>query len=202
MQPHDHTPDAATAFREAISQWQLAARTEVKRASSLPSSMFDATDAMVEARLVETVEVMMRLLQRPGEPEAADRASGEHLERRTEQVSTDELQALPGKILRDVADADLDDLVASEYLNLLIDACTTGDAVVQRGARELLARDFAVPTTADLDEAAAAISRSLQAVGGGDDGGPPLDRRRLAELCGAIAATVVTPADRDGAAQR
>ena len=104
--------------------------------------------------------------------------------------------------LRDVADADLDDLVASEYLNLLIDACTTGDAAVQRGARELLARDFAVPTTADLDEAAAAISRSLQAVGGGDDGGPPLDRRRLAELCGAIAATVVTPADRDGAAQR
>ena len=132
MGPHDHNPDAATAFREAISQWQLAARTEVKRASSLPSSMFDATDAMVEARLGETVDVMMRLLQRPNASGTADRASGEHLERRTEQVSTDELQALPGKIRRDVADADLDDLVASEYLNLLIDACTTGDAAVQR----------------------------------------------------------------------
>lgn len=202
MGPHDHNPDAATAFREAISQWQLAARTEVKRASSLPSSMFDATDAMVEARLGETVDVMMRLLQRPNASGTADRASGEHLERRTEQVSTDELQALPGKIRRDVADADLDDLVASEYLNLLIDACTTGDTAVQRGARELLARDFAVPTTTDLDEAAAAIGRSLQAVAGEEGGGPPLDRRRLAELSGAIAATVVAPADPDGAAQR
>jgi len=197
MGPHDHTPDAATAFREAISQWQLAARTEIKRASSLPSSMFDATDAMVEARLGETVDVMMRLLQRPNASGTADRASGEHLERRTEQVSTDELQALPGKIRRDVADADLDDLVASEYLNLLIDACTTGDAPTRQAARELLAQDFAVAASADLDVAAEALSACLRDVVGArcDD---DEDLRRLEELCGAIAATVVVSAGDDG----
>ncbi|MGK0300930.1 MAG: hypothetical protein ACI89X_001804 [Planctomycetota bacterium] len=54
-----------TAFREAISQWQLAARTEVKRSSSLPSSMFDACDPMLEARLAESVEAMMHCLHEP-----------------------------------------------------------------------------------------------------------------------------------------
>ncbi|MGC6486801.1 MAG: hypothetical protein ACON4Z_04090 [Planctomycetota bacterium] len=193
MEPNDRTPAAATAFREVISQWQLAARTEVKRASSLPSSMFDAADPMVEARLGETVAAMMRVLHRPGEAADADQASGEHLERRAEHVGPEELRALPSTIRRDVADADLDDLVASEYLNLLIDACTTGGPEVRAGARELLAQDFAVTANSDLDEAAGAIARCLRDVGAASVDGEQ-DLLRLEELCAAIAATVVIQA--------
>ena len=200
MLPNDREADDATAFREVISQWQLAARTEVKRASSLPSSMFDAADAMVEARLAETVEAMMGLLHRPDVRAPTDRASGEHLERRAEQVSAEELRALPTMIRRDVARADLDDLVSSEYLNLLIDACTTGDAEVRRGARELLAQDFAVTANSDLDEASDAISRCLRDVGAAA-GDHELDLLRLEELCGAIAATVVIQAGDEEDAQ-
>jgi len=194
METDDRTPAGASAFREVISQWQLDARTEVKRASSLPSSMFDAADPMVEARLGEAVAVMMQLLHRPDEPGTAERASGEHLERRAEQVSTEELRALPDRIRREVADADLDDKVSSEYLNLLIDACTTGDARVRRGARELPARDFSIAATADLDAATAAISRCLREVGAAN-ADRSRDLAQLEELCGAIAATVVTQAD-------
>jgi len=190
MNGRSRTPDDATAFREVISQWQLAARTEVKKASSLPSSMFDASDPMLEARLAETVEAMMQLLHEPEAAALARKASGEHLEMRVEQVSDEELRALPTLIRQDLADADLDDHLSSEYLNLLIDSCTTGDDPTRQGARELLARDFSVESHADLDAATQALFRCMQQLL--DDAGASTDdERRLAELCGAIAATVV-----------
>lgn len=197
MADRAHRPDDPTAFREAISQWQLAARTEVKKASSLPSSMFDAADPMVEARLQETVEAMMQVLHQPNEAARKERASGEHLEQRGEQVGEDELRSLPKRVRRDLQSADLDDHVSSEYLNLLIDACTTGDAPTRQAARELLAQDFAVAASADLDVAAEALSACLRDVVGArcDD---DEDLRRLEELCGAIAATVVVSAGDDG----
>lgn len=186
-------PDDATAFREAISQWQLAARTELKRSSSLPSSMFDAADPMVEARLAEAVDAMMQLLQRPRDVAPQTRPSGEHLERRTEQVSAEALRALPREIRADLDAADLDDRVSSEYLNVLIDTCTTGDAPTQRAARELLEQDFDVAVDGDLQATTASLAACLTGIADarweGFEG-----QRRLEELCGAIAATIAANA--------
>ena len=195
MTGRSRTPDDATAFREVISQWQLAARTEVKKASSLPSSMFDASDPMLEARLAETVEAMMQLLHEPEAAALAKNASGEHLEMRVEHVSDEELQKLPTLIRQDLANADLDDHISSEYLNLLIDTCTTGDAPTQTAARELLQQDFAVASNSDLDDAARALFSCMQQVLGTDCQDEE-DEQRLSELCGAIAATVVVRASR------
>lgn len=190
MTGRSRTPADATAFREVISQWQLAARTEVKKSSSLPSSMFDASDPMLEARLTETVEAMMQLLHEPEAAALAKEASGEHLEMRVEHVSDEELQKLPSLIRKDLANADLDDKISSEYLNVLIDTCTTGDTPTQAAARELLQQDFAVAADSDLDDATHALFSCMQQVLGAtcDD---EADVLQLSELCGAIAATVV-----------
>ena len=189
-------PDESTAFLEAISQWQLAARTELKRASSLPSSMFDASDPMVEARLAEAVDAMMRRLERPQSTPAPANPSGDHLERGTEQVSLEALRALPREIRVDLDAADLDDRISAEYLNVLIDACTTGDAPVRRAARELLAKDFDVAVDRDLraasDSLADCLTRHASAGAANTQ-----SRRSLEALCAAIAATVVDRADAD-----
>lgn len=198
MRDRSRTPDDATAFREVISQWQLAARTEVKKASSLPSSMFDASDPMLEARLAETVEAMMQLLHEPRAAELAKSASGEHLEMRVEKVDDAELRSLPAKIRRDLDDADLDDHVSSEYLNLLIDTCTTGDEPTQRAARELLAKDFSVESNVDLEEATRALLACMQQVLGNRSEADE-EAHRLTELCGAIAATVVARSEGEDA---
>ncbi|MEC9046392.1 MAG: hypothetical protein VYA51_00140 [Planctomycetota bacterium] len=188
--------DESTAFLEAISQWQLAARTELKRASSLPSSMFDASDPMVEARLAEAVDAMMRRLERPQSAPAPANPSGDHLERGTEQVSLEALRALPREIRVDLDAADLDDRISAEYLNVLIDACTTGDAPVRRAARELLSKDFDVAVDRDLraatDSLADCLTRHASAGAADTRGG-----RSLEALCAAIAATVVDRADAD-----
>ncbi|MFN3241288.1 MAG: hypothetical protein ACE37K_07205 [Planctomycetota bacterium] len=194
MNGRSRTPDDATAFREVVSQWLLAARTEVKKASSLPSSMFDASDPMLEARLAETVEAMMQLLHEPEAAALARQASGEHLELRAEHVSDEELRALPHHIRHDLDEADLEDHVSSEYLNLLIDTCTTGDAPTQAAARALLAQDFDVASTSDLDAATQELFHCMQRVIGAA-GADEADERRLAELCEAIAATVVVAAN-------
>jgi len=190
MADRPNSPDDPTAFREAISDWQLAARTEVKKASSLPSSVFDAADPMVEARLAETVDAMMQLLHRPSADALRKHASGEHLEQRAEQVAEAELRELPTKIPRGREDDDLEDGVSPEYLHVLIDACTSGEPESRRTARELLAQDFAVPADADLNQIARALSERLR----GPDGALGRDDEelnQLDELCRTIAATVV-----------
>ena len=44
---------ANDGFREAVAQWRLNLRTEVKKSSSRPSAMFDASDPMPETGLAE-----------------------------------------------------------------------------------------------------------------------------------------------------
>jgi hypothetical protein len=184
----------ATAFREAISQWQLAARTEVKRSSSLPSSMFDACDPMLEARLAESVEAMMYCLHKP---EAlalslANKIAGEQVEMRVETVTPEELARLPLHIRGDDQELDLEGGVAAEYLSLLVDACTTGDEATQAASRALLQQDFAVAATSDLQNATQAMVQCLQDLSGVDqDEADEATQARLAELCGAIAASVI-----------
>ena len=188
-------PDA-TPFREAISQWQLAARTEVKRASSLPSSMFDAADGMVEARLTETVEAMLQLLQHaPADPNQR-RASGEHLEQRAEQVSQEELRALPTAFGEDedTVDVDLDEHVAAEYFNLLVEVWRTGDETTAAEARERLLADFPADAAGDLDAATAAIAQSLRGLAGGS---VDADLQGVERLCAAVAAAARLTSSRD-----
>ena len=183
------TPHAdATAFHEVLAQWKLAARTEVKRSSSLPSSMFDACDPMLEARLAESVEAMMNVLHQPS-PEVTPGPS-QNMELRIENVSIDELRALPQQLQADVGELDIDAGLSGEYLSLLIDSCTTADDSTQAGARDLLQRDFFVESNTDLDEATRALARCLPTVldSTGDD---QLAEEQLIELCGAIAATVI-----------
>ena len=193
MADRPDSPDDPTAFREAISDWQLSARTEVKKASSLPSSVFDAADPMVEARLAETVDAMMQLLHQPSADALRKHASGEHLDQRAEQVAEAELRELPNKVPRGRGDNDLEDGVSPEYLNVLIDACTSGEPESRRTARTLLAQDFAVPANADLSQFTRTLAERLRSVDG------PLGRddeelHQLDELCRAIAATVVIKA--------
>lgn len=186
----------ATPFREAISQWQLAARTEVKRASSLPSSMFDAADGMVEARLTETVEAMLQLLQHAPAAPNRRRASGEHLEQRAEQVSQDELRALPTAFGEDTVDVDLDEHVAAEYFNLLVEVWRTGDDTTAAQARERLLADFPADAAGDLDAATAAIAQSLRGLAGGS-ADANADLQGIERLCAAVAAAARLRSGRD-----
>ena len=189
------TRDDATAFRAAISQWQLAARTEVKRSSSLPSSMFDACDPMLEARLAESVEAMMHCLHQP--PEATtETPPTKLLPARVETVEPNELSALQLLLKNDDAALDLESGVSAEYLGLLIDTCTTADESVQAAARALLQQDFAIAATADLQQASAALLQCLRELTG-TDADDPKNQAQLAELCGAIAASVILETHKD-----
>ena len=185
-------PDDATAFREAISQWQLAARTEVKRSSSLPSSMFDACDPMLEARLAESVEAMMHCLHEPEAAALAAKSAGELLEMRVETVSPDEIAKLPQTINHGEGELDLEGGISAEYLSLLVDACTTGDEATQAASRALLHQDFAVAANSDLQQATDALFLCLQELSGNGAGEADQDTQdRLTELCSAIAASVI-----------
>ncbi|MFK7743152.1 MAG: hypothetical protein AB8H80_22750 [Planctomycetota bacterium] len=187
-------------FRDAISQWQLAARTEVKKSSALPSSMFDACDPMLEARLAESVEHMMQCLhdpvglraarERAAEAEAIAGVATEDVGKRTERVTVEELQQLPATIEHSPIRININDGLAAECLGLLVDACTTGDARCQQAARTMLRKDFDIDATRGLDEVTEALQGWLpQLLGSATD--DDTVAARIAELCGAIAASVV-----------
>ncbi|HEB52237.1 MAG TPA: hypothetical protein ENI87_03165 [bacterium] len=182
------TPEDVTAFREVVSQWRLAARTEVKRASSLPTSMFQSFDPMLEARLADSVEAMMRCLHRPDLQALAKNASGEHLTRRDESIEPAELAGLVRRIGRAPTAPDIDDGLAGEYLNLLVDACSTGSDEVQDSARQLLRRDFHVEADGGLDRATVELLAHACSLDAGD--GPP-DPDELEELCHRVAAAAL-----------
>lgn len=153
---------AVPAFGEAVAQWRLALRTEVKRASSLPTSMFDACDPMLETRLAETTEAMLALLH---EPDQAIAQPAENGEKRLEQVAAAELAALPNRIrgtgVAEAAPLDVDGGLEAEYLGILTDTCTTADGEARAGANSLLARDFGIAPDIDLDRATRELADSL-----------------------------------------
>ena len=197
----DSSPDA---FRNAISQWQLAARTEVKRFSSLPSSMFDACDPMLEARLAESVDNMMQCLNSPEGLRAAreyaicEEEQADEESKRVEQIEDDDICSLPQQVTGALPELDVDHGLSAEYLGLLIDSCTTADATCQAAARVLLARDFDVDCE-DLEQAAASLRPQLPDLLGEPNAGTDArSAERLAELCGAIAASIVRAAQDEG----
>ncbi len=159
--PQPARPTAAsTDFREAIAHWRLALRTEVKRCSSLPSSMFDACDPMLETRLADTAEtVLMSLLGKP--PRPSDDDPVEHVPERREQVSSAELRMLPGRAAAPLDDdlraTELSAGLDEEYLAILTDICCNSAGEPLRHALLLLDRDFGVRDARDVEELRARI---------------------------------------------
>lgn len=153
MPGSDATARAGTSFHEAIAQWRLQVRTEVKKASALPTAMFDACDPMLETRLCESVEAMLGQLQEP--PAHVAEAPGEQ---RLETIREAELKALPAQLVGDeVAGEDLGAGTAAEYLAVLADTCCTATGHAQQQAVRRLVQDFG----ADPDQDFTALLRLL-----------------------------------------
>ena len=183
-----HDKDVAhlgASFREAIAHWRLVLHTEVKRASSLPTAMFDACDPMLETRLAETTEAMLAHLHDPAPRLAAgDEAEAEG---RLEVVTSDELRALPRQLTCDQHAPDLLTGLGAEYLAALADACCLATGTAQRRAVDLLGRDFGIGPDTDL-------ARLAQQVAAPQDGHGASARRATAEeldqTCRRIAAAL------------
>lgn len=171
---------AVPSFGAAVAQWRLLLRTEVKRASSLPTSMFDACDPMLETRLAETTEAMLACLH---EPDAAIAQPEQPGEKRLEQVTPAELAALPRQLQRrgDEPSIEVDDHLSAEYLGVLTDTCGTAEGAPRHGAALLLVRDFGIAPNADLDRCARELAGALPGLG---------DPQALDTICQRIAAAV------------
>lgn len=180
---HQH---AVPAFGEAVAQWRLALRTEVKRASSLPTSMFDACDPMLETRLAESAEAMLTLLHEPDQALAQTQEQGE---KRLEQVAGSELAALPNRIRAggSPAPTSVDDGLDVEYLGILTDTCTTADGEARSGAAALLVRDFGIAPDTDLDRATRELASAMQGA---------VRSETLDDVCRRVAAAVALAASR------
>ncbi len=152
-------------FPEAVAQWRLAVRTEVKRSSALPSSMFDACDPMLEMRLAESTEAMLACLHEPSAPVVQPPPDGG--ERRVERVTIDELRTLPSRLAGD-ADAetglDVDTDLDREAIVVLADACCCGHEAAAAGAALLLRARGAVDAVDAAEHAAAALRSRLEQV--------------------------------------
>lgn len=177
------TSDAAS-FSEAMAQWRLAVRTEVKRSSLLPTSMFDACDPMLETRLAETAEAMLTRLQEPSAQVVGPATPAG--EQRLESVSIDELRTLP-QCIGSGADPhlDLDTGLLAEYLAVLTDSSRSGQPSAQAGAVQLLARDFGITLHGDAATIAATLMASVQQAITDPAAGSDVD-----DWCQRIAATV------------
>lgn len=185
------------SFRDAVSAWQLRARTDVKQNSSLPSGMFDVCDPMLETRLAESVESMLQCLHSPSTPASDDDNPTPPTEMRVEHVAPAELQAVPTQFTEAAPDVDFDNGSEQEHFGILLDACTTGDDPVRTAARQLLTHLHGVDCEHGIEDATRALAAYLPRLLSSDDD----DAQRLLELCRAVAATVVTaqPTDEDSA---
>lgn len=155
----DPNQDAASRFPEAIAQWRLALRTEVKSTSALPTAMFHSRDAMLETLLAETNEPMLAQLQEPGAHLKAPQAGGEQ---RIEVVRPEELRALPAQLRDDRGShIDLDDHLTTEMLTVLADTCGNCDAAAVAGAVAMLRHHFGIAAEASAATAVAALLQEL-----------------------------------------
>ena len=189
MQPrHQDATPAGPAFGEAVAQWRLDLRTEVKKASALPTAMFDACDPMIETQLVDAAESMLACLQQPA-PSLSIQTTGEL---RIELVEAAELRRLPQLLQQGGAPLlRLDDGLQAEYFAVLLDSWAQPESSSRQTAARLLARDFAPGSNGQTEWDAGELWSCTQAVlaGEGDADG------RLAELCKRIAAAAILQQD-------
>jgi len=188
MSGHDRdVAQLGASFREAIAHWRLVLHTEVKRASSLPTAMFDACDPMLETRLAETTEAMLAHLHDPAPRLAADVGGGDATEGRLEVVTSDELRALPNQLTSDKHTPDLLTGLGAEYLATLADACCVATGTAQRRAVDLLCRDFGVGPDTDPAQLAQQIADQQD---GRSAVARPASTEELDLTCRRIAATL------------
>lgn len=176
-------------FEAAIARYQLDVQTQLKRATSLPSAMFDASDPMLEARLCEATEGIFQQLLEYDEANEGGTAG----EQRLETVSREELT----KTLRAAVAGDFDDSESprlaenaqEEFLALLAEAVARSNGAPQQHAAELL---WAQGQGAEheMESLMHAFAERL-AVLDDEGGSSPEDEQHLGELCQRVAAAVV-----------
>lgn len=178
-------PNDGESFEAAIAHHQLELQTELKKASSLPSAMFDASDPMLEARLCEATESIFRCLMDLGAPPDLDETATP--ERRLEIVPAGELAALllaaAGGAFADREPPPLDG-GEREMFAILADVVGRGRGRAARRAAELLASGSGA--AADLG----ALTRELAAQfadAAGSEGGDD----QVEALCRRVAAAVL-----------
>lgn len=156
----DPNLDAASHFPEAIAQWRLALRTEVKSTSALPTAIFHSRDAMLETLLAETNEPMLSQLQEPGAHLKTPQAGGEQ---RIEVVRPEELRALPA-LLRDDPGHPIaiDDHLTIEVLTVLADTCGNCDAAAVAGAVAMLRNHFGIDADAPTATVVATLLEEIE----------------------------------------
>lgn len=189
------TPDDPASYPEAVAQWRLAVRTEVKRASALPTAVFDTCDPMIETQLAQTAEAMLSYLHEP----TAHATSGpdEEGDKRLEPVTAEELRCLPPRVATDAGAApDLDAGTAAEYLAVLADACNSADAAAVGCALALLQRDFGLTPAPTEEPARAVVAAVGAALADGALNLADLDAA-CARLASALAAAKPRPAGGD-----
>ena len=175
-------------FPEVIAQWRLAMRTEVKRTSSLPSSMFDACDPMLEMRLAETTEAMLALLHDAAGAGYHEPPGGG--DRHVENVAAEELRALPGRLAGDGSAPDLDAGLAGETTAVLADACCGDDETAAANAVALMRTRCGLDAATAPAAATAVLMPLLQQAIDGSPGATA----ELEAICRRIAAAVAHPA--------
>lgn len=176
-------------FHEALAQWRLGLRTEVKKTSSLPSAMFDACDPMLEARLAETARAMLARLH--GAAPVVEGSEQVVVQKRLERVTPDDLKQLPAQFAA-IADApvDLESGLVTEYLAVLADTCCHATGLVQQGAAHLLQRDFGLSPTNDADALLELLGKQVREDPRAVAGGTACTDERLLSACHRVAAAL------------
>lgn len=148
-------------FPETVAQWRLQLRTDLKNSSALPTSVFHARDAQLEALLAAATEAMLARLQVPTDAvrKAPPTAGGQRLE----AVPADELRQLPTRLSGDGPTPGLRDHAAAEAFGVLVDAALGADPRAARTAAALLRERLRLGHDGDLDVAAAQLAQCLSA---------------------------------------
>ncbi|MBM3963144.1 MAG: hypothetical protein FJ306_14780 [Planctomycetes bacterium] len=185
---------AGESFPEAVAQWRLTLRTEVKTTSSLPTSVFHARDATLEAMLAASTEAMLARLQTPSR--AANARAAVSPGQRLERIGVAELQALP-TLLRAGGDRPprIDDHARTEAIGVLADAALGADEAAAATAAGLLQECFGIGAGGDRDADAAQLRRYLSAALPADAaGGQALAAIARAVVDAVAARTAANPA--------
>ncbi|MGE3174716.1 MAG: hypothetical protein AB7O97_18940 [Planctomycetota bacterium] len=172
-------------FQAAIARHQLHLQTELKRSTSLPSAMFDASDPMLEARLCAATEEIFRCLLEHDQPQS----TGEAGEQRLEPVSRPEVAELLVAAVRgefaDQEPPDLAEFLDTELPVLLAETCARSHGQAQERAAELLRGDHPIGPV-ELDALTGELHLLL-----GDASAADADARAVADTCRRIAATAL-----------
>jgi hypothetical protein len=180
---------AGEHFQAAIARHQLDLQTQLKRTTSLPSAMFDATEPMLEARLCEATESIFRQLLEFDTPQPIP-VDGEM---RLECVSPQELTAtLDAAVRGEFSDSEVPALGEhqdAEFVAILAEAAARSRDQAKQRAVSLLAQ-MGNAAARDLDSLATSLIEQLNVLDPAT-GGDAEAEARLRDLCGRVANTVI-----------